>query len=163
AGLALMATIGPASPLSTLLVGVVVFGAGFGLTVTPRSAAAVEALGRGAYGMASAGVTVARMAGLAGGLAVLTGVGSDRVPVALRGRWPRRRGARGGGRGGPVGGGGVLPARGRWAPPGGAEPLPGLFGAGGAVRLTAVGPGAARRHRARRRGGEAPIPPADGR
>jgi hypothetical protein len=52
------------------------FGLGFGLTVTPRSAAAVEALGRAAFGAASAAVTVARMIGMAIGLAALTAFGS---------------------------------------------------------------------------------------
>ncbi len=52
------------------------FGLGFGLTVTPRSTAAVEALGREAFGIASATVTVARMIGMAIGLAVLSAFGS---------------------------------------------------------------------------------------
>ena len=39
------------------------FGLGFGLTVTPRSTAAVEAAGRAAFGAASSVVTVARMLG----------------------------------------------------------------------------------------------------
>jgi MFS family permease len=53
-----------------------VFGVGFGLTVTARSSAAVEAAGRSAYGAASATVTVARMIGMAVGLAVLSAYGS---------------------------------------------------------------------------------------
>lgn len=55
------------------------FGLGFGLTVTPRSTAAVEAVGRQAFGMASATVTVARMIGMAIGLAVLTAYGSTTI------------------------------------------------------------------------------------
>jgi MFS family permease len=62
------------------------FGLGFGLTVTPRSMAAVEAAGRAAFGAASAAVTVARMAGMAVGMAILTAFGTtriDQVTVAL--------------------------------------------------------------------------------
>ncbi len=55
------------------------FGLGFGLTVTPRSTAAVEAVGRGRFGAASATVTVARMIGMAVGLAVLTAYGSTTI------------------------------------------------------------------------------------
>ena len=55
------------------------YGLGFGLTVTPRSTAAVEAAGRARYGVASATVTVARMIGMAVGLAVLTAYGSTRI------------------------------------------------------------------------------------
>jgi len=55
------------------------FGIGFGLTVTPRSMAAVEAAGRDAFGAASAAVTVARMAGMAIGMAVLTAFGTTRI------------------------------------------------------------------------------------
>jgi MFS family permease len=55
------------------------FGAGFGLTVTPRSTAAVEAAGRAAFGAASATVTVARMIGMAVGLAILTSYGSSTI------------------------------------------------------------------------------------
>jgi MFS family permease len=56
-----------------------VFGLGFGLTVTPRSAAAIEALGRRAFGVASAAVTVARMIGMALGLAILAAYGSTTI------------------------------------------------------------------------------------
>jgi hypothetical protein len=62
------------------------FGLGFGLTVTPRSTAAVEALGARAFGAASAMVTVARMIGMALGLAALTAFGStiiDRLWAAI--------------------------------------------------------------------------------
>ena len=55
------------------------FGLGFGLTVTPRSTAAVEAVGRARFGTASATVTVARMIGMAVGLAVLTAYGSTAI------------------------------------------------------------------------------------
>lgn len=64
-----------------------VFGLGFGLTVTPRSTAAVEALGRASFGIASATVTVARMIGMAIGLAVLSAFGStviERLNAAVR-------------------------------------------------------------------------------
>jgi len=56
-----------------------VFGLGFGLTVTARSMAAVESAGRDAFGAASAAVTVARMAGMAVGMAVLTAFGTTRI------------------------------------------------------------------------------------
>ena len=55
------------------------YGLGFGLTVTPRSTAAVEAAGRRAFGVASAVVTVARMIGMAVGLAILTAYGSTTI------------------------------------------------------------------------------------
>ena len=56
-----------------------VFGFGFGLTVTPRSTAAVESAGRESFGIASAVVTVARMIGMAVGLAILTAYGSTAI------------------------------------------------------------------------------------
>jgi hypothetical protein len=56
-----------------------VFGLGFGATVTPRSTAAVEAAGRRLFGVASAVVTVARMVGMAVGLAILTAYGSTTI------------------------------------------------------------------------------------
>jgi hypothetical protein len=59
--------------------GLSLFGFGFGLTVTARSTAAVEALGRKAFGVASAGVTVARMLGMGIGLAALTVLGSKKI------------------------------------------------------------------------------------
>jgi MFS family permease len=81
-----MAAWTPATPLGEVAAWLAMFGAGFGLTVTPRSTAAVEALGRTAFGVASATVTVARMIGMAVGLAALTAFGStiiDRLWVAV--------------------------------------------------------------------------------
>ncbi len=79
AALLRMATWTPATTLAEAGVVLAVFGLGFGLTVTPRSTAAVESAGRGAYGVASATVTVARMVGMAVGLAVLTAYGSTNI------------------------------------------------------------------------------------
>jgi MFS family permease len=62
--------------LTTVSALLALFGLGFGLTVTPRSTAAVEAAGRRAFGTASATVTVARMIGMAIGLSVLAAYGS---------------------------------------------------------------------------------------
>lgn len=87
AALGRMATWSPATPIGEVALWLAVFGAGFGLTVTPRSAAAVAALGERAYGIASAMVTVARMIGMSIGLAALTAFGStviDRLWAAIR-------------------------------------------------------------------------------
>lgn len=78
-GLWWLSTATPHSPLGLLVAGLSTFGFGFGLTVTARSTAAVEALGRAAFGVASAAVTVARMLGMGVGLAVLTVLGSNRI------------------------------------------------------------------------------------
>ena len=69
----------PAVALSEVALVLAIFGAGFGLTVTPRSTAAVETAGRASFGMASAIVTVARMIGMAIGVAVLTAYGSTTI------------------------------------------------------------------------------------
>jgi hypothetical protein len=69
----------PATPIRDVALVQALFGLGFGLTVTPRSTAAVEAVGRRAFGAASATVTVARMIGMAIGLAVLTAYGSTTI------------------------------------------------------------------------------------
>jgi MFS family permease len=77
----------PGTSLEEVAAWLALFGAGFGLTVTPRSTAAVEALGPRAYGVASAAVTVARMIGMALGLAALTAFGStiiDQLWAAIR-------------------------------------------------------------------------------
>lgn len=82
-----MAAWTPATPIVEVAAWLAAFGAGFGLTVTPRSAAALDALGRGSFGTASAAVTVARMTGMALGLAALTAFGStviDRLWAAIR-------------------------------------------------------------------------------
>jgi MFS family permease len=78
-GLAWMSTWGPTAPVNMFAASGAMFGAGFGLTVTPRSTAAVEAAGRAAFGAASATVTVARMIGMAIGMAALTAYGSTTI------------------------------------------------------------------------------------
>ena len=85
--LARMAAWTPATPIGEVAAWLALFGAGFGLTVTARSAAAVAALGERSYGVASATVTVARMIGMAIGLAALTAFGStviDRLWAQIR-------------------------------------------------------------------------------
>ena len=79
AGLAAMSTWVPETPVPLAAATLGLFGVGFGLTVTPRSAAAVEAAGRRAYGAASSMVVVARTIGMAVGLAVLTAYGSTTI------------------------------------------------------------------------------------
>jgi hypothetical protein len=54
-------------------------GAGFGLTVSPRATAAVEAAGASAYGVASAMLQVTRTIGMSVGLALLTSIGQNRI------------------------------------------------------------------------------------
>lgn len=83
-GLARMGAWGPDVDLARIALDLALFGFGFGVTVTPRSTAAVEALGRRAYGAASAAVTVARMVGMTVGLAVLTQFGSNRIDALAR-------------------------------------------------------------------------------
>ena len=56
-----------------------VFGIGFGLTVSPRASAAVEAAGPGAYGVASATLQITRTIGMSVGLALLTSIGQNRI------------------------------------------------------------------------------------
>src|SRR4029079_14691551 len=75
----LMAGWTPAVPIATVAAILGAFGFGFGLTVTPRSTAAVESAGRASFGMASAIVTVARMIGMAVGVAILTAYGSTQI------------------------------------------------------------------------------------
>jgi MFS family permease len=78
-GLVAMANWSADTSIETVALGLAVFGAGFGMTVTPRSTAAVEAAGRRAFGAASSVVTVARMIGMAVGLAILTAYGSTTI------------------------------------------------------------------------------------
>ncbi len=78
-GLVWMSSWGPGAQPTALAGSAAVFGLGFGLTVTPRSEAAVAAAGRRAFGAASATVTVARMIGMALGMAALTAYGSTTI------------------------------------------------------------------------------------
>jgi MFS family permease len=78
-GLVALSTVRIDTDLIVPVASLSVFGIGFGLTVTPRSTAAVEAAGRAAFGTASAAVTVGRMAGMAIGMAVLTAFGTTRI------------------------------------------------------------------------------------
>jgi MFS family permease len=78
-GLVQMAGWTPATDIGAAALSLALFGAGFGLTVTPRSTAAVEAVAVEAYGTASSTVTVARMVGMAVGLAILTAYGSTTI------------------------------------------------------------------------------------
>jgi MFS family permease len=78
-GLLAMSRWTAATSIGEAALALAVFGLGFGLSVTPRSAAAVEAAGSAAFGAASSVVTVARMLGMAVGLAVLTAYGSTTI------------------------------------------------------------------------------------
>jgi MFS family permease len=78
-GLLALSTVRIDSDLPLPVASVSLFGLGFGLTVTPRTTSAVEAAGRAAFGMASGTVTVARMAGMAFGMAVLTAYATTRI------------------------------------------------------------------------------------
>jgi len=78
-GLVLMSRWTSAVSLEMVALSLGLYGFGFGLTVTPRSTAAVEAAGRRAFGTASAVVTVARMLGMSVGLAILTAYGSTTI------------------------------------------------------------------------------------
>jgi MFS family permease len=78
-GLVAMAMWQPETTIAIVALTLGTFGLGFGLTVTPRSTAAVEAAGRRAFGAASSVVTVARMIGMAVGLAILTAYGSTTI------------------------------------------------------------------------------------
>ncbi len=65
--------------LSRLTRDLAIFGAGFGLTVSPRATSAVEAAGRSAYGVASAMLQISRTLGMSVGLALLTSIGQNRI------------------------------------------------------------------------------------
>lgn len=65
--------------LDRLVRDLAIFGVGFGLTVSPRATAAVEAAGSGAYGVASAMLQISRTVGMSVGLALLTSVGQNRI------------------------------------------------------------------------------------
>jgi EmrB/QacA subfamily drug resistance transporter len=78
-GLVLASGWGVDSDLPRLQRDLAVFGAGFGLTVSPRGMAAVEAAGASAYGVASAMLQVTRTIGMSVGLALLTSIGQNRI------------------------------------------------------------------------------------
>jgi EmrB/QacA subfamily drug resistance transporter len=78
-GLWLAAGWGVESDMGRLQRDLAVFGAGFGLTVSPRATAAVEAAGASAYGVASAMLQVTRTIGMSVGLALLTSIGQNRI------------------------------------------------------------------------------------
>jgi MFS family permease len=78
-GLLVVASARPDSPLAVVCAGLAVFGLGFGVTVTARTTGVLEALGRTAFGAGSAALTVARMLGMAIGVATLTVLGSNRI------------------------------------------------------------------------------------
>ena len=79
AGLGIMAGWTPDTSILAAAGALALFGAGFGLTVTPRSTAATEAVDASAYGAAASVVTVSRMAGMAVGLAILSAYGSTTI------------------------------------------------------------------------------------
>jgi hypothetical protein len=70
---------GVETELDRLIRDLAIFGAGFGLTVSPRATAAVEAAGAGAYGVASATLQLTRTIGMSVGLALLTSIGQNRI------------------------------------------------------------------------------------
>jgi hypothetical protein len=70
---------GVETDLDRLVRDLAMFGAGFGLTVSPRATAAVEAAGAGAYGVASAMLQITRTIGMSVGLALLTSIGQNRI------------------------------------------------------------------------------------
>jgi EmrB/QacA subfamily drug resistance transporter len=70
---------GVETELDRLVRDLALFGAGFGLTVSPRATAAVEAAGAGAYGVASAMLQLTRTVGMSIGLALLTSIGQNRI------------------------------------------------------------------------------------
>jgi EmrB/QacA subfamily drug resistance transporter len=79
AGLWLARSWGVETELDRLVLDLAVFGLGFGLTVSPRATAAVEAAGAGAYGVASAMLQVTRTIGMSVGLALLSSIGQNRI------------------------------------------------------------------------------------
>ena len=154
--LGLMSQWTPATTITTAALVLGGFGLGFGLTVTPRSTAAVESAGRASFGMASAMVTVARMIGMAIGVAILTAYGSttidrlydrlfsaanpdgwkDVIPAELRDR-PLRDGL-------------VVDALEAWEAREASSILVGMFLAAGVVTIIAIPPGLALGGRTRR-------------
>jgi EmrB/QacA subfamily drug resistance transporter len=79
AGLWLATGWGTETGLELLTRDLAIFGSGFGLTVSPRATAAVEAAGASAYGVASAMLQITRTLGMSIGLALLTSIGQNRI------------------------------------------------------------------------------------
>jgi EmrB/QacA subfamily drug resistance transporter len=79
AGLWLALGWGVETDLDRLVRDLAIYGVGFGLTVSPRATAAVEAAGSGAYGVASAMLQITRTVGMSIGLALLTSIGQNRI------------------------------------------------------------------------------------
>lgn len=142
-GLVLVGREDAATATGSVALALAIFGLGFGLTVTPYAVAAVEALGRDAYGLASGLVTQARFAGMGVGVAILTALGSNRIqslsvvltdatardavlPATLRGR--------------PLDDPFVVDALERWAAGQAAGILVGLFIVAAVVMLLAILP-----------------------
>jgi len=156
-GLLAMARWDASVTIETVAAGLGTFGLGFGLTVTPRSTAAVESAGRRAFGVASAIVTVARMIGMAIGLAILTAYGSttiDRLtdqvyatPEAYREVIPERLRDR------PLRDPFVVEALEDWASREAAGIMVGLFVVAAGLSVVAVPPGLALGGRRRHAGG----------
>ena len=166
AALVSMAGWSPATAIPAAAVAVAAFGLGFGLTVTPRSTAAVESAGRAAFGMASATVTVARMIGMAIGLAVLTAYGSTTIerltaqiyatPDAYKAYLPADLLGR------PFRDGLVIAALERWASGEAARIMVGLFLIAAVVTVVAVVPALALGARRTRMLADGPMPKAAG-
>ncbi|MEP7157933.1 MAG: MFS transporter [Chloroflexota bacterium] len=78
-GLLMLAKATPQTEIGVLCAALALFGLGFGVTVTARTTGALEALGRRAFGVGSAALTVARMIGMGVGLAALTVFGSNKI------------------------------------------------------------------------------------
>jgi len=143
-GLWQMSTWTPVISIDQVGLWLAVFGFGFGLTVTPRTTAAIEAVGQRYFGMASATVTVARMIGMAVGLAILVAYGSttiDRLsaqvyatPDAYRQFIPPRLQDR------PLKDGLVVQALETWAAGEAGRIIAGLFLVAGAMVLVAIPP-----------------------
>ena len=147
-GLAILATASPATPLPAYAAGLALFGLGFGLSVTPRSTAAMEALGRSAYGTAAAAVTVARMLGMGVGLAILTGLGSNRIEalsVVLTDQAARDAVLPAGLQGRPLQDPFVVDALETWAAAEAAQILAGLMAVAAVVMVVAIVPAFAMR------------------
>jgi hypothetical protein len=79
AALFLATSWGTESGLDRLVRDLAIYGAGFGLTVSPRATAAVESAGASAYGVASAMLQITRTIGMSVGLALLTSIGQNRI------------------------------------------------------------------------------------